>query len=90
MTAVADNTAAERFELREQGQLAYAAYARREGKLFINYVEAAPGLRGTGAAGRLMDGIAAQARTEGVRVVPICGYAVSWFRRHPEHQDLLD
>lgn len=87
--AMTNNETADRFELIEGGHLAYAAYKRADGKLFINYVEAAPALRGTGAAGRLMDGIVAHARTDGAKVVPICGYAVSWFRRHPEHADLL-
>jgi hypothetical protein len=88
-TAVQNNTKSERFELSENGALAYAAYQRRDGKLFINYVEAAPELRGTGAAGRLMDGIVAHLRAEGLKAVPICGYAVSWFRRHPEHNDIV-
>jgi predicted GNAT family acetyltransferase len=36
-----------------------------------------------------MEGIVARARAEGVRVVPICGYAVSWFQRHPSAGDVL-
>ncbi len=86
---VQNNTARERFELTENGAVAFATYQRRDGKLFINYVEAPPELRGTGTAGRLMDGIAAHLRADGTKAVPICGYAVSWFRRHPEHSDIL-
>ena len=46
-------------------------------------------LRGTGAASRLMDGIMALARAEGAKVLPLCGYASAWLRRHKEHRDLV-
>ena len=52
-------------------------------------MEAAPPLRGTGAAGRLMEGVVAHARARKLKIIPVCGYAVSWFRRHPEHGDIL-
>lgn len=52
-------------------------------------MQAAPALRGTGAAGRLMQGVMAIARAEGLKVVPLCGYASAWIRRHKEHRDLL-
>jgi uncharacterized protein len=58
--------------------------------MFIPYVEAAVPLRGTGAAGRLMARVAAAARARDLKVIPLCGYAASWFRRHPEHRNLLD
>ena len=89
MAEIVDNTAHERFELREDGYLAFASYRRAPGTLTIPYVESAPELRGKGTAGRLMEGIVARARAEGVRVIPICGYAVSWFRRHPDAGDVL-
>ncbi len=89
MTQVTDNAGAGRFELVEQGQLAFADYRRVGDRLILPHVEAAPGLRGTGAAGRLMEGVLATARAEGLKVVPLCGYAAAYIRRHAEHQDLL-
>jgi uncharacterized protein len=89
MSAVVDNAERRRFELEEAGELAFANYRREGGKLVIPYVEAAPALRGTGAAGRLMEGVLAAARAEGLRVVPICSYAAAYIRRHREHHDLL-
>ena len=86
---VKDNTARSRFELVEQGQLAFADYARSGDRLVIPHVEAAPGLRGTGAAGRLMEGVLAAARSEGLKVTPLCGYAAAYIRRHRQHHDLL-
>lgn len=89
MTGVIDNPRRNRFELEEQGELAFADYRRANGQLIIPHVEAAPALRGTGAAGRLMEGVLAAARAEGLRVVPLCGYAAAYIQRHKEHQDLL-
>ena len=89
MSAVVDNPAAGRFELVEQGLLAFADYRLSDGRLVLPHVEAAPGLRGTGAAGRLMEGVLTQARARGLKVVPLCGYAAAYLRRHPEWKDLL-
>ena len=86
---VTDNAAAHRFELVEAGQTAFADYVRRDGRLVIPHVEAPVALRGTGAAGRLMEGVAAHARAEGVQIVPLCSYAAAWLQRHPEHADLI-
>jgi len=87
--AVVDNTAQERFELKEDGHLAYAAYRRDADTLTIPYVESAPELRGKGTAGRLMEGVVAHARANNLKIVPICGYAVSWFQRNSSAGDVL-
>jgi len=86
---VTDNVAAHRFELVEAGETAFADYVRRDGRLVIPHVEAPIALRGSGAAGRLMEGVAAHARAERVQIVPLCSYAAAWLRRHPEHADLI-
>lgn len=87
---VRDDEAARRFELEVAGQVVFADYRRDGQVLIIRYVEAPPSLRGTGAAGRLMRGVMDRARRDGLRVVPLCGYAASWIRAHKEYADLLD
>jgi len=93
MTAnpVVDDRDHNRYELTEGGHVAFADYRRMAGTpvVVIPHVEAPEALRGTGAAGRLMEGIAAHARAEGLKIVPTCSYAAAWFRRHPEAGDLL-
>lgn len=84
-----DNIRKSRFELVESGETAYADYRREDGVLTIKYVFAPETLRGTGAAGRLMNDIAAYARDENLKIVPLCGYAASWLRRHAEYADLI-
>ncbi|MGE3333554.1 MAG: GNAT family N-acetyltransferase [Rhodospirillaceae bacterium] len=86
----ADNSARGRFELTEDGHVAFANYRIADGRLLIPHVEAAMVLRGTGAASRLMEHVAGEARARQLKILPICSYAVAWFRRHREHQDLLD
>ncbi|MGO4525329.1 GNAT family N-acetyltransferase [Microvirga sp. 2MCAF35] len=87
---VRDNTDRHRFELERDGYLAFANYERRGSDLVIRHVEAAIPLRGTGAAGELMRGVAEIARSEGLTITPLCGYARAWIRRHKEYSDLLD
>lgn len=87
---VVDNTERSRFEMAEQDQIVFADYRLAEGRLSITHVESPPALRGAGAAGRLMAGVIVDARRRGLKIEPLCGYAVAWMRRHPEHADLLD
>ncbi len=87
--AIIDNVAKSRFELEENGALAFAVY-RHVGNIYvIPHVEAALELRVKGTAGRLMAGIAAMARNKGFKITPTCPYAVAWFRRHPDQNDLI-
>jgi predicted GNAT family acetyltransferase len=88
MTAITDNAAEHRYELVEGGQTAYANYRLDAGRLYIDYVFSPPALRGAGTAGRLMAGLAADARSRGLKITPICGYAAAWLSRHPEYADL--
>jgi predicted GNAT family acetyltransferase len=89
MSGLIDSPAAGRLEYLIDGQTVFALYRRQPGRLILDHVEAPPALRGTGAAGRFMTALAEKARTDGDKVVPLCGYAAAWFRRNPLHQDLL-
>ena len=86
---VTDNPERGRFELSVGGRVAFAQYTRQGSLLVIPYVEAPPALRGTGAAGRLMEGVMEIARAEGLKVRPLCGYAAAWIHRHRQYHDLL-
>jgi predicted GNAT family acetyltransferase len=87
--AVRDNLERSRYELDVGGQVVFASYRRDGATLAILHVEAPPALRGTGAAGTLMHGIMAIARATGAKIVPLCGYASAWLRRHREYAELL-
>jgi predicted GNAT family acetyltransferase len=89
MTQVRDNAAESRFELEEQGLVAFADYRRSGDILDLPHVEAPMALRGQGTAGRLMHGLLDIVRERGLKVVPSCPYAAAFIRRHKEYQDLL-
>ena len=57
--------------------------------LSVTHVEADPRLRNTGAAGRFMEALVQEARDAGVKLRPVCAYAVHWMTRHPESHDVL-
>jgi len=82
MGEIHDNRGANRFELSEPGGVVFATYRRTGEQLFIDHVETPPAMRGAGAAGRLMAGIAEAARNEHLTIVPICSYAAAWLSRH--------
>ncbi len=86
---VTDNPAQSRYEMDVDGMTVFANYRRDGGRLLVTHVEAPPALRGTGAAGRFMTGLMSRVRAEGLKVVPLCGYAASWMRAHRQHHDLL-
>jgi hypothetical protein len=76
-----DNAARHRFEIGEGDSVVFADYRRSADRLFIDHVEAPPALRGSGAAGALMEAIVEQAGAEGRTIVPVCGYAAAWLKR---------
>lgn len=60
-----------------------------DGKNFvITHVGVHPELRGQGVAGKIVEVSLEYARENGLRVVPMCSYAASYIRRHPEYQEL--
>ncbi|MDB6076649.1 MAG: N-acetyltransferase [Akkermansiaceae bacterium] len=90
MPELTDNTSRSRFEWVEDGKLAFADYTLSAGVLVIPHVETDPALRGQGVAGRLMESVLDLARQRGLKVRPICSYAVAYILRHPQYQDLLE
>jgi hypothetical protein len=89
MSQVIDNPERSRFELEEQGLVAFADYRLQGDRVVIPHVEAPLALRGTGTAGRLMTGVLDIIRERGLKVVPVCPYAAAFIRRHAEYQDLV-
>lgn len=89
MGELRNNESQSRYEMDEEGHTSYADYRRDGDRLYVDYVYAPPPLRGSGAAGRLMAGLAADARAQGLKITPICGYAAAWLRRSHEFRDLV-
>lgn len=86
---VVDAPARSRFEMQVGDLVCFADYRLRGDQIVVTHVETPPELRGAGHAGRLMDGVMQNARETGRKVVPVCGYAVAYARRHPELAELF-
>lgn len=85
---IAYNPETGRYEQSFDGHIVFADVRRKGDVLYIDYVEAPPALRGTGAAGKFMEGLMEIIRAENLKVIPICGYAAGWLQRHGEYDDL--
>ena len=79
----------DRYEMDEQGLTSWADYRLSGDRLYIDHVESPVALRGSGAAGRLMAALSADARARNLRITPICGYAAAWLRRSKAFGDLV-
>lgn len=95
MAEVTDDTARARFVAHfpladgEGRAEVFCDYLSRDDIRVLTHVEADARLRGSGAAGDFMAGLADHLRAQGLKAHPVCSYAVAWFRRHPEAADLL-
>lgn len=94
MTDFRDVPADQRFEqgfTDADGELrvVFADYAVQGDTRAILHVEADPELRGSGAAGQFMQSLADHARAERLKLTPRCSYAVAWFKRHKDYEDVL-
>lgn len=77
-----NNIDKQRYELKIGEYLAWADYHIENDSLVIPHVEAEPALRGTGAAGRLMERVMEEAKSHNLKIVPLCSYAAAWIKRH--------
>lgn len=63
--------------------------ARDEKRVNVDHVFVDETLRGQGIAGRLMETICDHVKAEGLMIVAKCPYAIEWFKKHPERQDVV-
>lgn len=90
MTITIDHDAARgRFHATVQGHPCVCDYRLRDGVMHITHTEVAPELEGRGIAGELVRAALAHARSNGLKVRPLCSYVQAYMRRHPETQTLL-
>jgi uncharacterized protein len=89
MSQLRENLSNGRFELEENGAVVFADVRMQPGLMIIDHVESPVALRGTGAAGRFMAALAAEARARSLKIRPICSYAAAWLQRSAENADLI-
>ena len=87
----ADNAAASRYELVEDGELVgWVDYRPAGESTIIAHTEVAEGHEGRGVGGRLVEGAVAAIEAAGRTVIPTCPFAPAHIARHPELQSALD
>jgi predicted GNAT family acetyltransferase len=86
---VRNNQAEGQYELEIDGQLAIAAYERRDGALVFTHTQVPEALEGQGVGSRLISAALQDARDQGLKVIPLCEFVSAYIDRHPEDQDLL-
>jgi uncharacterized protein len=89
VSTLRDNTALSRFELDADGVVAVANYHVAGNVMTITHTEVPPHARNKGIASRLIGAILAQARTRGLKIVPLCPFVGAYVSKHPEYEDLL-
>lgn len=60
------------------------------GRIAIDYSFVPPAYRGKGMALRLIKRAVEDARANGCKIAPLCGYVASEFRHHPQWADVLE
>jgi predicted GNAT family acetyltransferase len=79
------------FFLRQDGQqVGELHYQLGGGRMSITHTEVVPRLRGAGLARQLVNAAADWARTEQLKIQPLCSYARAVLQRSPAHADLLE
>ena len=87
---VVHEPAADRFVLQRGGQeIGELTYRRTEGCAALLHTEVRPDLRGQGLARRLVFAAAHWARTEHLKLTPVCGYTRVVLARSDEFRDVL-
>jgi hypothetical protein len=86
---VVHNAAAQRFESVVDGLLCEASYDIADGVMRMLHTGVPRQLEGRGIAASLVKAAMEHARTQGLRVKPLCSYVRVYMRRHPETLDLL-
>ena len=80
---------AHRFEVDVEGTRCVLEYQLDGDRMVITHTGVPPAAGGRGVAGELVRAALDGARALGWKVVPLCSYAETWMKRHPEYADLL-
>lgn len=87
---VADNPAANRYELTAEGQpIGFITYRTEPGVIALLHAEVNPAHERQGWGTRLVAGALDDARQRGLKVRPVCPFVVAYLARHPDDRDLL-
>ncbi|WP_407474215.1 GNAT family N-acetyltransferase [Sulfitobacter sp. PM12] len=80
-----------RYVLRTEGGEAVSTFSKAGDRIvIIDHTEVDDALRGRGYGQMLIKKIVADMREQSKKIVPLCPFAASEFRKHPEWADVLN
>lgn len=88
-TPVAHNREESRFEIAEDGLVAIADYDLVEGAWVMGHTVVPREWEGRGIAASLVRDALAEARRQGVKIIPSCSYVAAYMKRHKDVHDLV-
>jgi len=71
-----------------EGETCVLEFTRSGDVVSMNSVRVPDAVGGRGLAGQLTQHALDWARSESLKVKPVCPYVKTWIQRHPEYQDL--
>ncbi|HEY6632538.1 MAG TPA: GNAT family N-acetyltransferase [Rhizobiaceae bacterium] len=71
----------------DEAEMTFTTVGERQ--IIIDHTEVPDAFRGQGAGLRLVTRAVEDARAAGKKIIPLCPFAASQFRRHPEWADVL-
>ena len=86
---ITNNEARHRFEARVDEQTAVLEYTLATGLIVYNHTEVPKNLEGQGIATQLAHAALEYAKSNDLKIMPLCPYVASYIRRHPEYKTLL-
>src|SRR4051794_7037335 len=84
-----DNESASRFELADDGAIAFAPYREAPGAITLEHTEVPPELGGKGIGSKLPRAVLDAVRPQGRKLTVECEFIQGFMKKHPEDNDLL-
>jgi predicted GNAT family acetyltransferase len=85
---IINNTAKNRFELTTEGITSVVEYKLFDGGISLNHTEVPHQLEGKGIASALAKFALEYAKTNNLKVLPLCPFIYTYISRHPEYKAL--
>ena len=90
MSDITNNEKLQRFEIRQDGELAGFLEYRHDGNdLVLVHTEVDPSFEGKGVGSILVKQVLDDVRASGRKIVPSCEFVASYIERHPEYAGLV-
>ena len=86
---VTHNEAAHRFEVQVDGETAVLLYRREEDTITFIHTRVPNGIAQHGIGSELVRTGLEYAKSQGLKVIPLCPFAAAYIQNHPEYSDLV-